>query len=125
MTRWKRILCAALCLCVLCGIAAVGGSAAADLPIKFSTEGKVYQYAVSKKDPDTVTYGARSPAAAAGSGSASLSGGGISVSLDTGDSKNFELCYKEIPVTVKVPARTTYTVCLLYTSDAADDLYMV
>lgn len=99
-----------LCLCVLCGIAAVGGSAAADLPIKFSTEVKVYQYAVSKKDPDTVTYGARSPAAAAGSGSATLSGGGISVSLDTGDSKNFELCYKEIPVTVKVPARTTYTV---------------
>lgn len=103
-------MCAALCLCVLCGIAVVGASAAADLPIKFSTEGKVYQYAVSKKDPDTVTYGARSPATAVGSGSASLSGGGISVSLDTGDSKNFELCYKEIPVTVKVPARTTYTV---------------
>ena len=96
-----------LCLCVLCGIAAVGGSAA-DLPIKFSTEGKVYQYAVKGKDPDTVTYGTSS--SSAGSGSASLSGSGISVSLDTGDSKNFELCYKEIPVTVKVPARTTYTV---------------
>ena len=54
-------MCAALCLCVLCGIAAVGASAASDLPIKFSTEGKVYQYAVSKKDPDTVTYGASSP----------------------------------------------------------------
>lgn len=110
LTRWKRILCAALCLCVLCGIAAVGASAASDLPIKFSTEGKVYQYAVSKKDPDTVTYGASSPAAAAGSGSASLSGGGISVSLDTGYNKNFKLCYKEIPVTVTVPANTTYTV---------------
>lgn len=103
-------MCAALCLCVLCGIAAVGASAASDLPIKFSTEGKVYQYAVSKKDPDTVTYGASSPAAAAGSGSASLSGGGISVSLDTGYNKNFKLCYKEIPVTVTVPANTTYTV---------------
>lgn len=103
-------MCAALCLCVLCGIAAVGGSAAAALPIKFSTEGKVYQYAVSKKDPDTVTYGASSPAAAAGSGSAALSGGGISVSLDTGKNKNFKLCYKEIPVTVTVPANTTYTV---------------
>lgn len=110
LTRWKRILCAVLCLCVLCGIAAVGGSAAADLPIKFSTEDKVYQYAVSKKDPDTVTYGASSPAAAAGSGSASLSGGGISVSLDTGKNQNFKLCYKEIPVTVTVPANTTYTV---------------
>lgn len=103
-------MCAALCLCVLCGIAVVGASAAAALPIKFSTEGKVYQYAVKGKDPDTVTYGTSSPAATAGSGSASLSGGGISVSLDTGKSKNFKLCYKEIPVTVTVPANTTYTV---------------
>lgn len=110
LTRWKRILCAALCLCVLCGIAVAGASAAANLPIKFSTEGKVYQYAVSKRDPDTVTYGANSPADAAGSGSAALSGGGISVSLDTGKNKNFKLCYKEIPVTVTVPANTTYTV---------------
>lgn len=54
-------MCAALCLCVLCGIAVAGASAAAALPIKFSTEGEVYQYAVSKKDPDTVTYGASSP----------------------------------------------------------------
>lgn len=103
-------MCAALCLCVLCGIAVVGASATADLPIKFSTEGNVYQYAVSKKDPDTVTYGARSPATAAGPGSAALSGSGISVSLDTGYNKNFKLCYKEIPVTVTVPANTTYTV---------------
>lgn len=103
-------MCAVLCLCVLCGIAVAGASAAADLPIKFSTEGKVYQYAVSKKDPDTVTYGASSPADTAGSGSATLSGGGISVSLDTGNNKNFKLCYKEIPVTVTVPANTTYTV---------------
>lgn len=102
-------MCAALCLCVLCGIAVVGASAAS-LPIKFSTEGNVYQYAVSKKDPDTVTYGASSPATAAGSGSATLSGSGISVSLDTGYNKNFKLCYKEIPVTVTVPANTTYTV---------------
>lgn len=101
-------MCAALCLCVLCGIAVAGASAASALPITFSTTGNVYQYAIKGKDPDTVTYGTSS--SSAGSGSASLSGGGISVSLDTGDSKNFELCYKEIPVTVKVPARTTYTV---------------
>lgn len=99
-----------LCLCVLCGIAAVGASAAAALPIKFSTEGKVYKYAIKGTDPDTVTYGASSPSDAAGSGSASLSGSGISVSLDTGYNKNFKLCYKEIPVTVTVPANTTYTV---------------
>lgn len=103
-------MCAALCLCVLCGIAVAGASAAAALPIKFSTEGKVYQYAIKGTDPDTVTYGASSPAAAAGSGSAALSGGGVSVSLDTGKNKNFKLCYKEIPVTVTVPANTTYTV---------------
>lgn len=99
-----------LCLCVLCALAAVGSSAAAALPVTFSTTGKSYQYAVSKTDPDTVTYGASSPTSAAGSGTAALSGRGISVSLDTGESQNFELCYKEIPVTVKVPARTTYTV---------------
>lgn len=110
-------MCAALCLCVLCGIAAVGASAAAALPIKFSTEGKVYKYAIKGTDPDAVTYGASSPADAAGSGSASLSGGGISVSLDTGDNKNFKLCYKEIPVTVTVPANTTYTVALKFALD--------
>ena len=103
-------MCAALCLCVLCGIAVAGASAATALPIKFSTEGEVYQYAIKGKDPDTVTYGANSPADAAGSGSAALSGGGISVSLDTGYTKKFKLCYKEIPVTVTVPANTTYTV---------------
>ena len=72
--------------------------------------GNSYQYAVRKPDPDTVTYGTSTSAAAAGSGTATLSGGGISVSLDTGYNQNFKLCYKEIPVTVKVPARTTYTV---------------
>lgn len=110
MTRWKRILCLALCLCVLCGIAVAGASAASPLPITFSTEGNVYQYAIKGKDPDTVTYGTRTSATAAGSGTAALSGRSISVGLDTGDSKNFKLCYKEIPVTVTVPARTTYTV---------------
>ena len=100
-----------LCLCVLCAIAAVGSSAAAALPVTFSTTGNVYRYAVRKPDPDTVTYGANSPTSAAGSGTAAaLPGGGISVTLDTGYNQNFKLCYKEIPVTVKVPARTTYTV---------------
>lgn len=100
-----------LCLCVLCALAAVGSSAATALPVTFSTTGDVYRYAVSGMDPDTVTYGASSPTSAAGSGTAAaLPGGGISVTLDTGESKNFKLCYKEIPVTVKVPAGTTYTV---------------
>ena len=114
MTRWKRILCLALCLCVLCGIAVADASAASLLPITFSTTGNVYQYAVKGKDPDTVTYGTKTSAAAAGSGTAALSGRSISVGLDTGDSKNFKLCYKEIPVTVTVPANTTYTVALKF-----------
>ena len=92
-----------LCLCVLCALAAVGSSAATALPVTFSTTGDVYRYAVSGMDPDTVTYGASSPTSAAGSGTAAaLPGGGISVTLDTGESKNFKLCYKEIPVTVLV-----------------------
>lgn len=109
MTRWKRILCLALCLCVLCALAAVGSSAAAALPVTFSITGKVYQYAVSKRDPDTVTYGTNSTGTA-GSSTTGLQGRSIIVGLDTGDNKNFKLCYREIPVTVTVPARTTYTV---------------
>ena len=99
-----------LCLCVLCGIAAAGASAASTLPVTFSPTGNVYQYAIKGKDPDTVTYGTRTSATAAGSGTAALSGRSIIVGLDTGDNKNFKLCYREIPVTVTVPARTTYTV---------------
>lgn len=110
-------MCAALCLCVLCGIAVAGASAASPLPITFSTTGEVYQYAIKGKDPDTVTYGTRTSATAAGSGTAALSGRSIIVGLDTGDSKNFKLCYKEIPVTVTVPANTTYTVALKFALD--------
>ena len=115
MTRWKRILCLALCLCVLCGIAVAGASAASTLPVTFSTTGNVYQYAIKGKDPDTVTYGTSS--SSAGSGTATLSGNSIIVSLDTGYNQNFKLCYKEIPVTVTVPANTTYTVALKFALD--------
>ena len=115
LTRWKRILCLALCLCVLCGIAVAGASAASALPITFSTTGNVYQYAIKGKDPDAVTYGTSS--SAAGSGTATLSGNSIIVSLDTGYNQNFKLCYKEIPVTVTVPANTTYTVALKFALD--------
>ena len=98
-----------LCLCVLCALAAVGSSAATALPVTFSITGKAYQYAVSKRDPDTVTYGTNSTGTA-GSSTTGLKGRSIIVGLDTGDNKNFKLCYREIPVTVTVPARTTYTV---------------
>lgn len=110
-------MCAALCLCVLCGIAVVGASAASTLPITFSTTGEVYQYAIKGKDPDTVTYGTKTSAPVEGSVSAAPSGSGISVSLDTGDNQKFKLCYKEIPVTVTVPANTTYTVALKFALD--------
>ena len=110
LTRWKRILCLALCLCVLCGIAAVGSSAAAALPVTFSISGNAYQYAVSKRDPDTVTYGTSTSTGTVGSSTTGLQGKSIIVGLNTGDNKNFKLCYREIPVTVTVPAKTTYTV---------------
>lgn len=110
-------MCAALCLCVLCGIAVTGASAASTLPITFSTTGEVYQYAIKGKDPDTVTYGTKTSAPVEGSVSAAPSGSGISVSLDTGDNQKFKLCYKEIPVTVTVPANTTYTVALKFALD--------
>ena len=99
-----------LCLCVLCAIAAVGSSAAAALPVTFSITGKAYQYAVSGKDPDTVPYGTNTSTGTAGSSTTGLQGRSIIVGLNTGDNKNFKLCYREIPVTVTVPARTTYTV---------------
>lgn len=109
LTRWKRILCLALCLCVLCGIAVAGASAASTLPVTFSISGKAYQYAVSNRDPDTVTYGTNSTGTA-GSSTTGLQGRSIIVGLNTGDNKDFKLCYREIPVTVTVPAKTTYTV---------------
>ena len=98
-----------LCLCVLCALAAVGSSAAAALPVTFSISGKSYQYAVSKRDPDSVTYGTNSTGTA-GSSTTGLQGRSIIVGLNTGDNQNFKLCYREIPVTVTVPAKTTYTV---------------
>ena len=64
-----------------------------------------------------MTYGAKTSAPVEGSVSATPSGSGISVSLDTGDNKKFMLCYKEIPVTVTVPANTTYTVTLKFALD--------
>ena len=109
MARLKRILCLALCLLAVCILAAVQAGAA-DLPIKFSTAGAAYRYAVSGKDPTSVTYGTNTSVAVEGFVSAAPSGSGISVSLNTGDNKKFMLCYKEIPVTVTVPAKTTYTV---------------
>lgn len=109
MARWKRVLCLALCLLAVCALAAVQAGAAS-LPIKFFTTGASYRYAVPKKDPTSVAYGTSSPADVAGSASAALNGNGIKVSLDTGNTMNFKLCYKEIPVTVTVPANTTYTV---------------
>ena len=63
-----------------------------------------------------MTYGASS-AGTAGSGTAALAGRSIIVGLDTGYNKNFKLCYKEIPVTVTVPANTTYTVALKFALD--------
>ena len=111
MARLKRIIFLSLCLLAVAALAAMQAGAA-DLPIKFSTSGRSYQYAIPSQDPTSVAYGTSTSTAVKGSVSAALSGDGISVSLDTGNNMNFKLCYMEIPVTVTVPANTTYTVTL-------------
>ena len=114
MARLKRIIFLALCLLAVAALAAMQAGAAS-LPVSFSKNGRSYRYAIGGTDPNSVTYGTSTSATVAGSASAALSGDRIKVSLDTGNNMNFKLCYKEIPVTVTVPANTTYTVTLDFT----------
>lgn len=110
MTLRKRFLSAALCLCLLCAAVPVRTGAAASLPITVSAKGTSYQYAVGGKDVSQLKYGTATSAKTAGSISAAAEGDGVKVTFDTGYNKNFKLCYKEVPVTVTVPANTTYSV---------------
>ena len=105
------MVCLALCLLTVLGAVWVQAEAAASLPITFSTSGTTYQYAQSGEDLTSLTYGTKTRQKTEGSASATLNtDGGITVSLSTDYNKNFKLCYKEIPVTIKVPAKTTYSV---------------
>ena len=105
---------------LLCTLWPAQAEAVNGLPVTFSTNGVSYQYANSKESVADVTYGTKTANKTKGSTSATLTsdGTGVIVSLDTGYNKNFKLCYKEVPVTVTVPANTTYSVTFGYARTA-------
>ena len=112
-----------LMLLLTVGILPLGVKASTtSLPVTFSTIGNNYQYAKYSENLTEVTYGTSSPATPTGSATATLpTGGGISVTLKTSNNKDnkFKLVYKEIPVTVTVPANTTYKVVFNTTLEGA------
>ena len=105
---------------LLCTLWPAQAEAVNGLPVTFSTNGVSYQYANSKESVADVTCGTKTANKTKGSTSATLTsdGTGVIVSLDTGYNKNFKLCYKEVPVTVTVPANTTYSVTFGYARTA-------
>lgn len=118
--KWAIALVLMLLLTV--GILPLGVKAATtSLPVTFSTNGNTYRYAEFSKNLPEVTYNTSSPATSTGSATATTTGGGISVSLNTSTNKDekFKLVYKEIPVTVTVPANTTYKVVFNTTLEGA------
>lgn len=112
MRIWKRLLGLALCLCLCAELLPVTAQAAAALPVTFSTDGIEYKYANKKGNVADLTYGTKTAASTSSSktSAALTSDGGITVSLETDYNTNYKLCYREVPVTVDVPANTTYSV---------------
>lgn len=112
MRIWKRLLGTALCLCLCAELLPVTARAAATLPVTFSTNGIEYKYANKKGNVADLTYGTKTAASTSSSktSAALTSDGGITVSLETDYNTNYKLCYREVPVTVDVPANTTYSV---------------
>ena len=115
MRIWKRLLGLALCLCLCAELLPVTAQAAAALPVTISTTGTTYQYAKSGTNPDRLAYGTASAGTPGGTvTNAAADNGGTVFTVSTGWDRNFKLLYKEIPVTVKVPANTEYTVTFSY-----------
>lgn len=112
MRIWKRLLGLALCLCLCVELLPVTARAAAALPVTFSTDGIEYKYANTKNNVTDLIYGTQTAAKTPNSktSAALTSDGGITVSLETDYNTNYKLCYREVPVTVDVPANTTYSV---------------
>ena len=112
MRVWKRLLGLALCLCLCAELLPVTARAAAALPVTFSTDGIEYKYANTKNNVTDLIYGTQTAAKTPNSktSAALTSDGGITVSLETDYNTNYKLCYREVPVTVDVPANTTYSV---------------
>ncbi|PWM58113.1 MAG: hypothetical protein DBX93_01845, partial [Oscillospiraceae bacterium] len=92
-----------LCLCMLCGIFTVQADAATAPTLKVEI-GTSYLYAVSKKNPDSITYG--TAAATASKMTVSQSGGTVTI-RETENNKLYELGYVPIITSLSVPAETT------------------
>ncbi len=122
MTLRKLIMSAVLCLC-LCLLyttvpVSMRADAANDLPVTISTTGKTYMYTKSGTNFTELQYGTASSGATAGTiTSASVDNGGVKFTIDTKSNKLFKLYYKEIPVTINVPANTEFSVEFSYDFD--------
>lgn len=119
MTRWKRILCAALCLCVLCGIAVVGASAASQ-SFSFSLQLATAANCRSYGGDNIKTFNPQSADKDRGSyegGTVEVTNNGTSSTIHLKERKNFKNAYYLLlpfTMTVKVPAYTCYKVTLSY-----------
>lgn len=116
MTWRKRLVCMMLCLITVLGMVCVQ-TEAADLPVAVTvgTGGTTYQYAKNGATPATLTYGTATAAATNSAVDPTANdNGGATFALSAGWDRNFKLLYKEIPVTVNVPAKTEYTVTFTY-----------
>lgn len=110
------MVCMMLCLITVLGMVCVQ-TEAADLPVAVTvgTGGTTYQYAKNGATPATLTYGTTTAAATNSAVNPTANdNGGATFALSTGWDRNFKLIYKEIPVTVNVPAKTEYTVTFTY-----------
>lgn len=114
MRLWKRLLGTALCLCLCAELLPVTAQAAAALPVTISTSGNTYQYAKGGVNLSQLAYGTATTETPISTVTTETGNGGTRFTLDTGWNRNFKLIYREIPVTVKVPANTEYTVTFSY-----------
>ena len=103
MRLQRLFVCMLLCLCMLCGIFTVQADAATAPTLKVEI-GTSYLYAVSKKNPDSITYG--TAAATASKMTVSQSGGTVTI-RETENNKLYELGYVPIITSLPVPAETT------------------
>lgn len=119
MTRWKRILCAALCLCVLCGIAVAGASAASEsfgFSLKLGSAANCRSYGgknintfnPQNADKDRGSYEG---------GTVEVTNNVTSSTIHLKERQNFKNAYYLLlpfTMTVEVPAYTCYKVTLSY-----------
>ena len=103
MRLQRLFVCMLLCLCMLCGIFTVQADAATAQTLKVEI-GTSYLYAVSKKNPDSITYG--TAAATASKMTVSKSGNTVAI-RETENNKLYELGYVPIITSLSVPAETT------------------